>query len=144
MPNLEKFRFSELAGIRPIESLSRGTAYKQAFPAPADLHGSLLSRKELPTHLPAAHNNRNNRKNMSFLRSVPIFLRQHYLYQVRRVKTVRFTLRPKASPFSYATIPQSSLLYKTNFYDGCNFSRPSGSPFSCPHRITSVPSFTSM
>ena len=35
-----------------------------------------------------------------------IFLRQHYLYQVQRVKTIRFTLRLTASPFSddYTTV----------------------------------------
>jgi hypothetical protein len=37
-----------------------------------------------------------------------IFLRQHYLYQVRRVKTLRFTLRLFSLPVFYANYTPNS------------------------------------
>ena len=41
---------------------------------------------------------KHHRKRHLLHRLRPVFLRQHYLYQVLRVKTVRFTLRPPRPP----------------------------------------------
>lgn len=46
-----------------------------------------------------------------------IFLRQNYLYQVQRVKTLWFTLRPSASPFLFHYTPDKK--HMQAFYFKC-------------------------
>ena len=55
----------------------------------------LGSRKAGVQNTPAF---KHHRKRHLLHRLRPVFLRQHYLYQVLRVKTVRFTLRPPRPP----------------------------------------------
>ena len=70
----------------------------------------LGSRKAGVQNTPAF---KHHRKRHLLHRLRPVFLRQHYLYQVLRVKTVRFTLRPPRPPHCKADIRNPRSIYMT-------------------------------